>query len=343
MKRTHLIILAALAAAFALDCEKAGDKTVKDECAAKGPLWFAEPRSGECLQLCSLDSDCGTGRFCDFGICAEIECDSQFCGSTESETAAGSCNNHRCSYFCGQGQTCPKGVCGGWVCETCQPNTQCGANMRCEGMGAFCRHYCETNEHCGPKGHCVYGTCVVNGDEPPTCNPDHTTGPCNCAEGYTVCLQSVDIRGNETGDGGGYCNAMKCVDGYWRADNWIDAPCYRCDAYPSEYEKDGDVNLDDEIETQSDEIDEHVELACEPENAGKGGPCGCEEGFTICLSSAFVPPSESGDGGGYCYYLQCNSGTWNYGQIMDAPCLESGFIDKCDYVPPKETDGDAAP
>lgn len=109
----------------------------------------------------------------------------------------------------------------------------------------------------------------------------------------------------------------------------------RCDLNIKEG-SDGDVEPD-----ASDGSDDDAEPVCEPDKAASNEPCGCEQGYTICLDGGYVPPSEASDGGGWCSILQCFKGKWNYGQVMDAPCGPPAAT--CDYVPPKETDGDAAP
>jgi hypothetical protein len=146
------------------------------------PGYYCDFSSGQCLQGCSFDSQCGTNESCQNNVCSCIQ------------------NHHRCSGNCVSDNSidhCGTG------CLPCQPPMNSTAT--CDGTS--CGHICDHGYHdCG--GFCVDDTSPLHcGTQCTPCQaPAHATATCDgtncgweCIQGYvpcdTDCCEHCDTAG----------------------------------------------------------------------------------------------------------------------------------------------------
>lgn len=110
--------------------------------------------NGSCLAACRMDSDCGTGRFCDHGACrtddrrTPPECTPPAVGCTQGSVCVGGI----CRI------SCPNGT--NLECMLRDPNiTTCDATLRICRLPGETDPQCRRNTDCRPDVQCINGQC----------------------------------------------------------------------------------------------------------------------------------------------------------------------------------------
>ncbi len=156
-----------------------------------------------CSQLCTRDSDCGTGICLPNGECAECV--------TNGQCASGLCVNNACE-DCIANEDCTSNLCVSGNCESCTSNAQCTSGLCRNGRcGA-----CDSNDQCA-TGLCENGACVVCTSDSQCdsglCSNDACV-PCTssteCASGLCVSNECVACT-SPSQCGSGLCETGACV------------------------------------------------------------------------------------------------------------------------------------
>ena len=122
--------------------------------AAIGLGGFLAGCSDDSTSICAKDSDCGTGRVCDTGVCKALStrtigdpCPNGDASCTVGSSCATSMPGGLCTYACA-GDACPTGA----VCT----------DLRASGSGVFCSTACTTQTQCRSGYTCCpgFGACV---------------------------------------------------------------------------------------------------------------------------------------------------------------------------------------
>ena len=126
---------------------------------------------GDACRFCKANTDCGTGKICQFGQC--VDCiDSAQCGDRVCDVSTGKCVD------CSPQHTCPSTL-------------KCGATNRCV--------QCLQTSDCAANNACVQNHCLPQCTSASSC----PTGAPFCAQGACVqCRSTADCTNNLWCDGG---------------------------------------------------------------------------------------------------------------------------------------------
>lgn len=166
-------------------------------------------------ELCRLDSDCGSGFFCDQGRCAGVTPQQESApndagNKDESSACPTSCKQDSDCAACPGGfiacrETARGGVCGTPSSSGCQSDSECKNGQRCEQSTCVGipeqpieKAGCQSNSDCEQGARCVSGTCTTSGSGDCSANSDCQPGQsclnAACKSPSTNCQVNDDCR-----------------------------------------------------------------------------------------------------------------------------------------------------
>jgi len=114
---------------------------------------------------CAVNGDCGTGKYCNAGVCSSCNVDLHCGDACENCAASGSvCFQGACIQCMSDDQCGPGRYCSGNTCFDCNTAQKCGASCTaCSGKTPVCNGnacVCDATS-CGSNQQCVGGSCSV--------------------------------------------------------------------------------------------------------------------------------------------------------------------------------------
>jgi hypothetical protein len=190
---------------------------------------------GDACRACKLNTDCGSGKICQFGQCVECidnaQCGDRVCKQGKCEACAastecsgknvcsptGHCQECVTSADCPGGQSCvqaacfaqctvdancPGGFCAAGACVACRSNADCSGGKWCDS--GTCRAQCSTDANCAGGRVCEQATrtCVL------PCSAMCPTG--QACDAASTCRPLCD--GARPCTTGNVCNAMSLCE-----------------------------------------------------------------------------------------------------------------------------------